>query len=206
MTKSAADWEKIEADYRAGIKTLRQIAAEHGISHVAVAAKAKRNRWERDLAERIRLAADAKVNRAVVTTGLTPGNEKEIVEAESEVQARIKLAHRGEIPRKRALINKLFAEVETLTDNKDLAEQMVEALKKGDDRNLAKAARQVITLPGRIKGASELIAALKTVIDLERKIFGIYDTDPRLLNPAVSGKPLDNISTAELLAIITESK
>ena len=31
MTKRQIDWEKIELDYRAGIKTLRQIADEHGI-------------------------------------------------------------------------------------------------------------------------------------------------------------------------------
>ncbi len=33
---SSPDWEAIELDYRAGIKTLRQIAGEHGITHDAV--------------------------------------------------------------------------------------------------------------------------------------------------------------------------
>jgi hypothetical protein len=30
--KQAPQWERIELDYRAGIKSLRQIAAEQGIS------------------------------------------------------------------------------------------------------------------------------------------------------------------------------
>ena len=34
--KPAPDWERIELDYRAGIKTLRQIAGENGISHKAL--------------------------------------------------------------------------------------------------------------------------------------------------------------------------
>jgi hypothetical protein len=46
---AAPDWERIELDYRAGVKTLRQIAAEHGITHGAINKRAKRDGWERDL-------------------------------------------------------------------------------------------------------------------------------------------------------------
>lgn len=52
ISAPAPDWEKIELDYRAGIKTLTQIAAEHGISHVAIIKRAKRDGWERDLSHR----------------------------------------------------------------------------------------------------------------------------------------------------------
>ena len=41
--KPAPDWEKIEADYRAGIKTLRQIAGEHGVTHGAINKRAQRS-------------------------------------------------------------------------------------------------------------------------------------------------------------------
>lgn len=41
--KNAPDWERIELDYRAGIKTLQQIADENGISHAAVHKRAKRD-------------------------------------------------------------------------------------------------------------------------------------------------------------------
>mgnify|MGYP001581759619 CR=1 FL=1 len=47
--KQAPQWERIELDYRAGIKSLRQIAAEQGISEGAIRKRAKRDDWSRDL-------------------------------------------------------------------------------------------------------------------------------------------------------------
>lgn len=45
--KKQVDWELVEKDYRAGLKTLRQIAQERGVSHVAVGKRAKRSGWMR---------------------------------------------------------------------------------------------------------------------------------------------------------------
>lgn len=65
MTKRQIDWEKIELDYRAGIKTLRQIADEHGISHVAINKRAKRDGWVRDLSAKIDKKADELVRKDI---------------------------------------------------------------------------------------------------------------------------------------------
>ena len=46
--RKAVDWAAIEVDYRAGTKTLRQIGAGHGISHVAVLKHAKAKGWTRN--------------------------------------------------------------------------------------------------------------------------------------------------------------
>ena len=62
MTKTV-DWVAIEADYRAGIKSVRAISAAHGITHRAIQKRAERAGWERDLAERIRAKAQAQVAR-----------------------------------------------------------------------------------------------------------------------------------------------
>lgn len=60
--KVAPDWERIEFDYRAGVRSLREIAGEHGISHVAINKRAKRDGWERERATRqqepVRLTSD----------------------------------------------------------------------------------------------------------------------------------------------------
>ena len=60
--KLTPDWERIELDYRAGVKTLRQIAEEHGLSHVAINKRAKRDGWDRAKAlrqqEPVRLVSD----------------------------------------------------------------------------------------------------------------------------------------------------
>jgi hypothetical protein len=47
--KKHVDWELIERDYRAGIKTLRQIGEERGVSHVAIVKRSKIGGWERML-------------------------------------------------------------------------------------------------------------------------------------------------------------
>jgi len=70
--KPAPDWEKIEADYRAGVLSLREIAdANPGVNHVAIARRAKRDGWSRDLSAKIRAKADALVTERTVTADVT---------------------------------------------------------------------------------------------------------------------------------------
>lgn len=45
--KKSIDWESVEREYRAGIKTLRQIGDEHGVSHVAITERADKHGWIR---------------------------------------------------------------------------------------------------------------------------------------------------------------
>ena len=46
-TRKIVDWEAVERDYRTGIKTLRAMAQEHGITHGAINKRANRDGWER---------------------------------------------------------------------------------------------------------------------------------------------------------------
>ena len=41
------DWKRIEFEYRAGIRSLREMGAAHGVSHVAISKRAKAHEWER---------------------------------------------------------------------------------------------------------------------------------------------------------------
>lgn len=59
--KRAVDWEAIERDYRAGIKTLRQIAEEHEITHGAVNKRAKAGGWVRGLKAAVSAGDDRSV-------------------------------------------------------------------------------------------------------------------------------------------------
>lgn len=58
-TRKQIDWEKIEFDYRAGVKSLREIGDLYGCTEGAIRKRAKRDGWERDLAARIKAKADA---------------------------------------------------------------------------------------------------------------------------------------------------
>ena len=113
--KAAPDWERIELDYRAGIKTLRQIADENGITHGAINKRAKRDGWERDLSEKINAKADALVSKALVSNDVSKEYriaEKQVVDANAQAVAEVRLAHRKDIHRARKLTNTLLDELE----------------------------------------------------------------------------------------------
>lgn len=56
MSKPEPNWNTVEVDYRAGIKSLRVMATENGITEGAIRKRAKRDSWERDLAAKIKPA------------------------------------------------------------------------------------------------------------------------------------------------------
>lgn len=66
MEEQTTDWKLVEKDYRAGIRPLRDIAADNGISEGAIRKRAKKNEWSRDLTDRIRAKAREKVVLAAV--------------------------------------------------------------------------------------------------------------------------------------------
>jgi hypothetical protein len=183
-----ADWSQIEADYRAGVKTLRQMAAENGISEGAIRKRAKKEDWERDLAAKIREKADALVRSEAVRNEVrkeTSVPEKEIVEANAVLQAAIRREQRTDISRSRKLVMSLLAELEMHTDNMDLLEQLSELLydpnEAGDDKKSAaqdkriEVFNKVISLSGRTSTMKSLADSLKTLVALEREAFGIDD-------------------------------
>lgn len=47
--KPKADWLAIEAEYRAGISSVREIARRHSITHVPIVRRAARHGWTRDV-------------------------------------------------------------------------------------------------------------------------------------------------------------
>ena len=63
------DWERIEADYRAGVLSLREVAARGGVTDGAVRKRAKKLGWSRDLTAPIRARADELIRSAVRTDG-----------------------------------------------------------------------------------------------------------------------------------------
>ena len=179
--KAPPDWERIELDYRAGIKTLRQIADEHGISHVAVAKRAKRDGWTRDLAGKIQAKADELVNKSLVTSAVTVETkiaEKAVIDANAQAVADIRLAHRHDIRRARTLTNALLNELEQQTDPNTLAmlQELGELLRREDDNGNDRRNDlyvKVISLSERSKTMKTLADSLRVMVDMERTAFGM---------------------------------
>lgn len=184
-SKTLPNWVQIEADYRAGVKSLRQIAEENGITHGAVNKRAKRDDWSRDLAAKIKAKADALVSKAAVSTEESAKKavtEKQTVEANAQTQADVRLAHRADIKRSRALALSLLAELEAQSTKPEVFAQIEQALaerKEGED--LPPAARKLLSdglskalsLGGRTVTFKALAEALRITISLEREAFGI---------------------------------
>ena len=175
------DWDRIEPGWRAGVLSVLQLAAEYeastkqSVSHTAINKHFKNLNIPRDLKAKIKASAEAKVSAAMVSAKVSKLKEKDIIETNADILAGIQIAHRQDIQLKRALVSKLFAEVEALTDNRDIIKDVLKALRQNDDKLLASVAQKIVSLPQRIKGVSELVTAYKSLIGLEREAFGLND-------------------------------
>ena len=181
--RKATDWERIEADYRAGVLSLREIAAAHAVSHVAVQKRAKKFGWTRDLAAKIKAKADELVTKQAVTTSVTTAaavSERQIIEANASRIAQVRGEHRADIMRARALALKMLEELEAVTGNLGEFEELGDILRSEDDRAQDKrndVYLKVISSSGRVDTLKKLSETLKNLIGLEREAYGL-DTAP----------------------------
>jgi len=188
--RKQVDWESVERDYSAGLLSLREIGAKHGVTHGAINKRANRDGWARDLSAKIKIKADLLVSTEMVSTAVSTkkASEKEIIEVNAQAIVNIKLAHRGDIRKSKNIVNALFDELELTTDNRELFEQLGELLRQesesGQDK-LNDIYKKVISMPQRIDGVKKLTDALKTMIGLEREAYDIQST-PTPIDNAVS--------------------
>lgn len=182
--KKPTDWERIEADYRAGLLSVREIAAANGVSHTAIQKRAKADSWSRDLGAKIKARADALVAKREVATQVATERvetDRGLIEANAEVIANVRLGHRKDIAKGRTLAMALLCELEAQTGDVEslqkLGELMLAPDEKGLDR-LNELYMKVISLPGRTKTMKDLGDTLHKLIGLEREAYGLESGDP----------------------------
>lgn len=184
--KKHVDWELIEKDYRAGIKTVRQIAEERGVSHTAINKKAKQFSWERDLQEKIQTTAKNKVSRQVVSTEVsteTKLSDAQVVEVYSDIVASVDMIQREDV--KLAIDNSRNQLKElVLLGDPEFHDKLVALGEVFDesgptsnggwktDKN-NELYKYIISLAGRVKMSKEIAASHGVYIPLQRKIFGL---------------------------------
>jgi hypothetical protein len=203
--KGAPDWERIECDYRAGILSLREIAAHDGnVTHQAIAKRAKRDGWEQDLTAKIKAKADALVAKQLVDSSVDSSKAataREVIEANAARIAQVRGEHRSDITRSRNLTIKLLAELESTTDNVELFEQLGVLMLKPDDKGVDKLNElyhKVISLPSRVGSMKTLSDALKTLIGLEREAYGLANSG------GGEGKPAEVAATLDVTGLDTD--
>ncbi len=143
--KRVIDWERIEAEYRAGQLSLREIAATQHVSHVAILKRAKRDAWERNLSGAVR----EKLTARLVTDGVTGKSAVETIELAAERGVQIVREHRSVIGRARTVADRLLSDLES------------ENAEGG--------------LKDRSSTLVNLTNALKTIFGLEREAFSLND-------------------------------
>ena len=152
------DWDAVERDYRTGKFTLRELASKYGVSHQAIAKRAKVGKWTQDLGEAIRAATNARLTSELVANEVAKGGQAvaNVVLAAAEVNTQVILAHRQHLARMDEMLKaaevKLSAIGDTVADVRE-AKTYVDAV-------------------------ASAVAARKTLIEQERKAFGIDDTPP----------------------------
>jgi hypothetical protein len=177
--KREINWTQIENDYRAGIKPLRQIAEECGITHGAIRKRAERDDWTRDLSAKIQAKADAAVSKAAVSNQVSKeraATEREVVEANAELQYKVRIAHRVDIQRVKALLLLQLGEAELQTVDIALFKQLGELMACPDDNGVDKLNelyKKALSLPQRVTVVKQVTETLAMLIKLEREAFGI---------------------------------
>ena len=177
--KKFVDWELIERDYRAGIKTLRQIAEENGISHTAIQKRAKKDEWTRDLTERVQQKAQELVARKEVARAVSKEqkvSDLETVRVYGEVVANIDLSQREDVKLAIGNARGLLMELVQLArpDFQEMLETIADTFDQSTERRQDKENelyRYIIGLAGRVKMAKELAAVHGVYVPLQRKIY-----------------------------------
>jgi hypothetical protein len=209
--KAAPDWERIEADYRAGLLSIREIASQHGITDTAIRKRATRDSWTRDLAKRIQDKAEALVRTAEVRSQVRTEkaiSDRELVDANAGLLANVQISQRKDVARGRALVMSLLAELEAETGDIELFQQLGEMLRSDDDKGHDKRNdlyQKVISSAGRIDGMKKLADAMKTLIGLEREIYGLANdvAPPPTASVVVNNAPPATL--AEIKQVLTEN-
>ncbi|MEJ8821561.1 hypothetical protein WKW80_05865 [Variovorax humicola] len=211
-SKPSPNWEQIEADYRAGIKPLRLIAEENGVSHPAIRKRAKRDEWTRDLNAKIHAKADLLVSKASVPSLVSTETERQLVAANASLIAHVRIKHRGFIDRANNLVQVLFGDLECLSSPEGLGliEVLTEAVnapadetkddqKKRRDKQKA-AIDRAFALGERADISKKLVDQIVTLVNAERVAYGINDKTEAAEQS--TGKVLTDAERASRIATI----
>lgn len=183
--RAVFDWDAIEADYRTGMRSNRELARVHGPSEAAIRKRATVGSWERDLSQKVRAATRAKAAKKSVADTLqqqgkdsSTASDSEIIEAAAEIGAIVINAHQKRLTRWQAVGDKYL----------DMLEQQITKdtiLVEGKD---GKPQELEVSLDYISKSMSQGATALEKFIKMERQAHNL-DND----NEQLEGFTLDEL-------------
>lgn len=196
--KRKTDWERIEAEYRAGQLSVSEIGRQYGVSHTAINKRAKKEGWVRDLSEKVRKLVSARL----VSDGVSSETASETVERAAERHIQIVRQHRTDIRDQRELVSDLVLELREATSRR---EEIVEAIEEetAEDKRAARRERMLraVELPSRVGVAKDLAAATKVLVELERQAFNIQSGEAMQIEVKGAGMNLSALDADERAAL-----
>lgn len=175
--RTNADWERVEFEYRAGKRSLRQIAEDQGITEGAIRRRAKENHWVRDLAWKIAAKAEQMVR---AQQAQLDANEITVVEANAQVIADAVMGQRKDVAKARGTVQRIFAKLDLIVEHEDRINELADMLAdpdQGDMETLAERMRALTKLPMQVDVVRKLVDALKSSVELERRVLKIDADD-----------------------------
>lgn len=179
---NAIDWDAIERQFRLGTKSNSQLAQEFGVEVSSIGRRAKKFGWVASKKEEVDATRDSLLIQAALGNA-NPNATPTALEVKAAAQqgADVVMKHRTGLARLGALRDKLLGEIEVITDNVDLFEDLAKVMdQSGEDANGRFKAdkqneiyRKVISMSGRIDDVKKLAEIDEKVRKGEREAFGI---------------------------------
>jgi transposase len=199
---AVVDLAAIEADYRAGVMSLRTIAAKHGVSEAVVRKWARKAvdgegtsaPWTRDLKPAVKarvaeiLAQDRRKSAAHVRAAVrtpharteivrrerTQTEEAEIVEVASRAVVQVVRDHRQSILAGQRTVSMLLRQLDDAAAHRIDFEEEIENETFGDRGGARRASMlRAVSLPAHAGVIRDLAVAMKYLVGLERQAFGL---------------------------------
>lgn len=171
------DWEAIESEFRVGLLSVRQIAEKYGTSHTAIQKQAKRHGWVRDLSEKARQKAADLVARTEVASRVSSEkvfSERVAVEVAAKAMAEAEIGQREDVSKARKAVSAAWEVANERIQNIELLARFGEMMRNPDEFGQDKLNdfyTSSVSFPQLVKDLKALADALKTLVDIERRVF-----------------------------------
>jgi len=197
---SEETWDAIWNKYSTGLATIADISREFSVHESTIKTKIRVDGWTRDLAGQInaeaakqlaqreaaletaakrRAANEANPNHKL--PAVNP-NEEQIVEIVATNQVNIVFQERQDVAIARSVATKLYTELSGQIEEGQKLDELMGQIDDMEDATynqktfFKKRLEHVIGFGGRVDSCVKLASALKTLIELERKVNKINDT------------------------------
>jgi hypothetical protein len=188
-----SNWSEIEADWRAGQISGREIAHNHGISETTLPRQAVARGWLRDLAGDVAaetkhlLMLDAAQSTHPAHHLHACDDSAEIIERAALKGADVVRSHRVDVKFAKDIVMDLFRELAAITANHAAMTADIMELTKNDTDGGKRRAELLknIGLSVRAAGARDLAGALKHLTMLERQAWNL-DAENEAVKPVVN--------------------